>query len=71
MILLAAYFILKDPAFLVICGCIILGWYGKNHDENLKSHHYYHHVHCDGDYPVYKQWRVHNPEDKVKKMIKR
>lgn len=71
LILLLAYYIFNDPAFFVICGCLILGWYGSEHDENIQLHHYNHHVNCDGDYPVYKQWRIHNPNDKVKKLIKR
>lgn len=71
LILLIAYYIFNDPTLLVVCGCLILGWYGCEHDENLKFHHYTHHLNCDGDYPVYKEWRVHNPNDKLKKLIKR
>ena len=68
-ILLIFAYIYKDAGFLIICGCIILGWYAAEHDENIKLHHYEHHVNCNGDYPVYTKWRNYNANDKVKPMI--
>ena len=69
-VLLISYFILNDAAFLVVCGCIILCWYAYNHDENFKSIHYYHHIHCDGQYPVYTKWKVTKQKDCVKQIIR-
>eukprot|EP01084_Bolivina_argentea_P090975 163831_1 len=71
--LLIMYWIFNDPCFLVVTGTIMLVWYGMSHDECLEpiSHHYKHHTDCNGDYPIYKEWRVYNPNDKIKRLIKR
>lgn len=61
--------IYNDAAFVIICGCIILGWYAAEHDENIKLHHYEHHTDCNGDYPVYAKWRNYNAKDRIKPMI--
>eukprot|EP01084_Bolivina_argentea_P126830 224467_1 len=71
LVLLFMYFITMDACLLVVGGCIILGWYGAEHDENLQLHHYDHHKYCDSDYTAYIRYKDHCVEDKIRKILKR
>jgi hypothetical protein len=61
----------KDSFTLLVSFGIQTAWYAAGHDEYLKLPHWYHHQFVSGNYTIYLNTPVNDPQDQVKKLLRR
>ena len=64
-------YIFNDSFLSIVFFAISNTWYSMDHDEYLKPYHYYHHKYINSNYCVYINLPYHDPNDKVKDVVKR
>jgi len=64
-------FVVKDPWGLWLSLYIIQTWYLLDHDENVRTPHWFHHKFIDSEYNAYTAVKMHTVKDQLRTRVKR
>lgn len=64
-------FIVQDSFGLWVSLYVIQQWYMLDHDENIRTPHFFHHKHVDAEYTAYSSIKFKNVKDELRWQIKR